>query len=267
WYAWLRDGKMGGGLAQLASRFIESAPVAVPLQKPRLFRAGWQPDPEKAVFAVLGLDEHQKVALALVTLRAEGPNSMLMARLGNSVLPAVWAVHRGKAGLDVVTSHEANGRTIVVRQTVLDDGTVAVPVKLGEGPSPLVALGLDPLGAEGPAVVDVLFGPEGDTRVMTFQRLLLDGGDPVLSHSFALGKLQPDAPSPEQWTLAMNRIDRPVVFYKCGAELLVRDLSGGAPRVVDEQAREAGNLGAAMIRTDVWLFWTDPVQGLVHRRL
>ena len=269
WFGWLQGTSLGGGLAEEGSLYVDCTPVTIPLRAPRLASAGWQVSAESAIFAALGVDSRSKVSLAWVEFNAKGEGTVKTAELAESIMPQLWAVSFDPTArrFDVVTAHQSSGVLLLVRQSVALDGKVSPPVKVGEGNWPLAALAMDPLAGDGPRVVDALFGPSGEKQTMRLFRFPEAGGEALSTVTFDLAKREEKHPVAEQWALGSTTLAEQVMFYKLGDRLLSRFGSAGSSNMITERVEKAANLRVAVVGRDVWGIWTDPISGLMLRRL
>jgi len=274
WYAWLRDdASLGGGLAWGKASYATIKPQPLGLQTARLFPTGWQLSPEAGIFAALGLDGQSRLQLALVTLQKQDTAQVVPVALAGATIPEFWVVS-AKAGegdsLDfvVITADAVGGRIKLNRQRVTMEPPVAEPpTTLVERSEPLVALAMYPIVQDKPGVVDCLFGPEGGPPAMTFVRLPLDGGRPLLEYPFSVPTDVKRRP-PTEWALSPTPLSEPVVLAKFGDQLLARRLSAGNQFfVLADGASQATHLRLEVVSDEVWAIWADPTTGIQYKKV
>ena len=270
WYAWTEGESLGAGVAQNQTVFARVVSPPLGLRTPVLQSVGWQDAGESASFVALGTDSHGQVALATVSFLAKGPTSTVRIVPLNTVrLPIRWGVQRrdqgGQAQFDVVFAEEIAGAVRVLRQTLIPDAAEATPQFLLVSHSgPLSALTLDPIATVAGGVVDLLFGPTGEKAEMTFLRVPLTGGAPVVSWTFSAYDHPSSKRLPSAWTMASGHTPDPTVLVKLGDKLMFRQRSGNPVSWSDlaEHASLAEYLRLETVGHQLWAIWADPSAGI-----
>lgn len=272
WYAYLQAGRLGAGMAEGATAFFRIEPADLGLKQAQLHRTGWQPRPGRAVFAAIGTDAAGKPSIALVTFLAKEKRAVVRtAPLGGASVPAKWAArYRADDGgtIDLVVADAVAGGTRVYRQSfIIESGRAAAPVGLIQRPEALSAIALAPLASGGKDAVDALFGPTGSPSRMTFVRVPMAGGTPMIDFPFAVpvdDKQQP----PTDWALVPALPERPVGVAKFKGQIVGRPLSENARGfMLDPQGLGATRLQLHALGESTWAVWVDAVLGFQYRKL
>ena len=275
WVAWLEGQALGGAVSEQHTLYVLVEPVPTTLTSPVLQTVGWQPTVNEAAFALLGTNAEAKPTLALLTFSAKTKQGTVhTVPLPISEPPAFWRARRREKAVapmqyDLVTALPAGGGVRVQANAVCPDtGAAAPPTLLAARQEPLVALAMYPVATDQPGVVDALFGPGGNPSRMTFLRLPLAGGKPILEQSFPV-QAGPGIPSPTGWALSPEPQAMPTVLAKVGEEIVAWALADGKVRrmvLADESAR-ATHLRLEMVGEELWAIWADPASGLRHRKV
>jgi len=275
WGAWLEGQALGGAVSEQHTLYVLVEPVPTTLKSPVLQTVGWQPTVNEAAFALLGTNAEAKPTLALLSFSARTKQGTVQTvPLPISEPPAFWrARRREKAGVpvqyDLVTALPAAGGVRVQATAVCPDtGTAAPPTLLAARQEPLAALTMYAVATDQPGVVDALFGPGGNPSRMTFLRLPLAGGKPILEQSFPI-QAGPGIPSPTGWALSPEPQATPTVLAKVGEEIVAWALADGQVRrmVLADESAQATHLRLEVVGEELWAIWADPASGLRHRKV
>jgi hypothetical protein len=273
WFAWLEKKGLGAGVAQDATLFALLAPKALNLESSELFPIGWQPSGEKAIFLVLGKKPTGKILLNSIEFEARGHSSVFTVALAAAKLPNLWAARlvgmEPGPTFDVVWAEQGPGRTWIFKQTICPQTGISGPVQaLCEHSEALANISLYPLKGNVSDVVDLLFGPSGESTPYNFLRLPLSGGMPLLDLKLPL---PPEGPAilPRQWALASKPLDIPAAVALFDNKLMVL-IMGTQPRwrVLSGDIDNADHLSLQVIDEKIlWATWADAKMGLQYQMI
>jgi hypothetical protein len=269
WFAWLEDGALRAAVAQERTLFGQVDPISLELQSPIMYQRGWQLEDELAMFAILGQSKEGRVACIPASLPVAEGESLKYVPLSISTMPVQWGaqLHGAEDNQQfVIVTAQDNGGTIRLGAQTVDRKaeTATPPVTLAERAEPLAALALEPVAGDESNVVDVLFGPVGEERRMTFLRLPLDGGEPVNEWTLHAPLDEEGQAQLSQWAITPQSVPVPMVMMKFGNRLMARAVADGAEWImVADDAADAEYIHLEVLGDGrVWAVWADPRIGL-----
>ena len=270
WHSWLQGEALGAAATRDKAQYIAVPPMPVGLRGPVLQTVGWQPTGDSAVFALLGMDSQNRVALAIVTFSIEGKGAVQTVPLGIAGMPSRWAVSYAPADsgrFEVVTAASSAGGTRFQQHSVSTASrTVTQSRVLAERREPIAAIALEPVAADPAPSLDILLGPHGSPPQMTYLRLALAEGPPLAEFSF---NVPPEtARTAAGWVLGRSAGGEAVLVARMGDQVIGRWLTPtGRGFVLDAKAAGAAHLRLHAVAQAVWAIWSEPGLGLRYGKL
>ena len=280
WFGYLEGGQLRAGVAQGATVFFMSEPLALSLPQPRLHRFAWQTSVNNALFLALGTAvDHTSATLAMVAVSADGMNRITPVAFSTEGPVLDWAAQLvmadgAAASLALVLAVQSPAGVRLLGYDVAADGRVLGARELALRAEPLHTMALAPLppadretsGVSG-AVIDALFGPSGSPPRLNFLRLPLDGR--AASSELAVPvPVDPPGQAATAWALAPCHSSAPRMAGRYGHQLIGKVLvPAGKGFVVTPDAKDATQLHLDLMGDDWWAIWVDPALGLRYARL